>query len=33
MLKYGEIKNELIKKVILGRLETSEDFKISKNQN
>ena len=31
-LKSGEKKKEIIKNVILGRLETSDDFKISKNQ-
>ena len=27
MLKFGEIKEKVIKKITLGRLETSEDFK------
>ena len=31
-VKIWRDKKEIIKKVILGRLETSEDFKISKNQ-
>ena len=29
---FQSIKKEIIKNVILGRLETSDDFKISKNQ-
>ena len=30
MLKFGEIKKEITKKIKLGRLETSEDFKVEK---
>jgi serine protease Do len=32
MLKFGEIKKKITKKIKLGRLETSEDFKEEKNE-